>query len=335
MITGAQRLFLLAELGRSFPHSFQKGTLTMARLNCICGAELVGVGLLASLLAAEAGAQLVWQQAMDKYSAILPLTLDNSVYRIRAKPPEGIRPQEVNCDIGITGTVLTDQRGTSANEPGEKVVSGLLELDDIDVQFTDRVFTGYHNIVGDRIIRKYDFDCGINVKYENKKKVAQVELRVGYVLPSGDIEGLTWAKLRRKQRIFAQNIRKCDQCIRDIHELEAEARHWQTAGGNNVQRTLVQARLAGINRKIQTKQRFASRKEEYARDLAAFASITEYLKTKVNGCQIYVHFHYNGDTLPVDIDELKRSRVRPIQVFEYHKDPIRKRAELAEAKAAG
>jgi hypothetical protein len=110
-------------------------------------------------------AQLVWQQSMDQYSAILPLTLDNNVYRIRAKPPAGITPQEVYCDIGITGTALTDQRGTSATDTGEKVVGGLLEHDDIDVQFTDRVFTGHHTDTGDRIIRKYDFDCGIPSRF--------------------------------------------------------------------------------------------------------------------------------------------------------------------------
>src|SRR5687767_13965485 len=97
--------------------------------------------LLASLISAQASAQLVYQQQMDTYSAILPMTLDNNVYRIRAKPPKGIVPQEIICDIGITGTVLTDQRGTSASESGEKAVGGLRELDNIDVMFTDRVFT--------------------------------------------------------------------------------------------------------------------------------------------------------------------------------------------------
>ncbi|MEX2308134.1 MAG: hypothetical protein WD738_11105, partial [Pirellulales bacterium] len=67
--------------------------------------------------------------------------------------------------------------------------------------------------------------------------------------------------------------------------------------------------------------------EEFRRDLDAFVSIEEYLKTKVHGCQVFVHFHHDGKTLPVDIDDLKRSRVRPIQVFEYGKDPVRKRAE--------
>src|SRR3954471_21442564 len=126
---------------------------------------------LLTLSVTEASAQLAYQQKMDKYSAILPMTLDNDVYRVRCKPPEGLAPRDINCDVGITGTVLTDQRGTSSSDPGQKVVSALRTYDNIDVQFADRVFTGYHNLVGDRIIRKYDLDCGINVKYENKVKV--------------------------------------------------------------------------------------------------------------------------------------------------------------------
>ena len=133
--------------------------------------------LMASMFAAKASAQLVWNQEMDKYSAILPLTLDNNVYRVRAKPPEGVEPRDIICEIGITGTVLTDQRGTSASDPGEKVVSDLRNYDDIDVQFADRVFTGNRDYVGNRIVQKYDFDCGINIKYQTKAKVAQVEIR--------------------------------------------------------------------------------------------------------------------------------------------------------------
>lgn len=286
--------------------------------------------LVLSAIANPLSAQLVWQQKMDQYSAILPLTLDNNVYRIRAKPPEGVVPQEINCDIGITGTVLTDQRGTSASDSGEKVVSGLLEHDDIDVQFTDRVFTGHHTWRGDRIIRKYDFDCGINVKYENKKKVAQLEIRVGYVLPSGDIEGLTWAKLRRKERIYAQNIAKCAKCRREINALERDRSHLASVGPDHqVQQIHLQAKLSSIARKIDRLTKFVSREEEFRRDLAAFTSIQEYLKTKVHGTQVYVHFHHNGTTLPVDTADLKRSRVRPIQVFEEGKDPIKNREELA------
>jgi hypothetical protein len=280
-------------------------------------------GLLLAI-AAESNAQLVYQQEMDQYSAILPLTLDNNVYRVRAKPPQGITPQEIICDIGITGTVLTDQRGTSASDSGEKVVGGLLEHDDIDVQFTDRVFTGHHTLVGDRIIQKYDLDCGINIKYENKKKVSQVEIRVGYVLPSGDIEGLTWPKLRRKIRQFQHNLAKCARYKNDIAGLERE-RNALVAGGfrNQVERTRALARISGIGGQITKLDRFASREDEFRRDLEAFVSLDEYLKTKVNGSQVFVHFHHNGKTLPVDIDDLKRSRIRPIQVFEEGKDPIK------------
>lgn len=299
------------------------------------GRIIMAGALVLTTLASQASAQLVWQQKMDKYSAILPLTLDNNVYRIRAKPPEGVKPQEINCDIGITGTVLTDQRGTSASDSGEKVLSGVMAYDDIDVQFSDRVFTGHHTWRGDRIIGKYDFDCGINVKYENKKKVAQLEIRVGYVLPSGDIEGLTWAKLRRKERIYAQNLAKCAKCRREIHALERDRSHLASIRPDHqVQQIHVQAKLSSIARQIDRLTKFASREEEFRRDLAAFASIQEYLKTKVHGTQVYVHFHHNGTTLAVDIDDLKRSRVRPIQVFEETKDPIKTGATSSAPGAA-
>lgn len=275
-----------------------------------------------AIVAHDSRAQLVWNQKMEQHSAILPLTLDNDVYRIRAKPPVGIKPFDIHCDIGITDTVLTDQRGTSAGESGQKVASSLLSRDNLDVHFTDRVFTGHHTLPGDRIIEKYDFDCGINIKYQNKKNVAQVEIRLGYILPSGDIEGLTWAKLRRKQRQYTQNLARCARCKADIAGLQNEYRALSTSGGNEVQQSRAQARMSGINRQIDRLSRFASREGEFQRDLAAFVSLDEYLKTKVNGCQVFVHFHHDGKTLPVDIDELKRNRVRPIQVFEVSKDPI-------------
>jgi hypothetical protein len=291
---------------------------------------------LTTLLLSEAGAQLVWNQKMQKYSAILPLTLEDDVYRVRAKPPEGVKPSDINCDIGITGTVLTDQRGTSAGEAGEKVVSGLMGHDRIDVQFSDRVFTGYHNLVGDRIIQKYDLDCGINVKYQNLKKVAQVEIRVGYVLPSGDIEGLTWSKLNRKLRQFDQNLDKCANCKRDIANLQSERNQLaNTNVDNHVQEMRIKARMTGISTQIRRLDDFASREDEFRRDLAAFKSVNEYLKTKVNGCQVFVHFHYNGKTLPVDIDDLKRSHVRPLQVFEETKDPIKHPQAADSDQAAG
>lgn len=233
----------------------------MSYSNCARMAVIANVVLLTSLLVTRASAQLVWNQEMDEYSAILPLTLDNNVYRIRAKPPEGITPPEINCDIGITGTVLTDQRGTSAGDPGEKVLGGLRGRDDIDVQFTDRVFTGDRDFVGNRIIEKYDFDCGINVQYENLKKVAQLEIRVGYVLPSGDIEGLTWAKLRRKQRIYQQNIAKCGRYKRDIVDLERESEALG-AGDNDVLQMRINARRSGIARQIARLEKYASREEE-------------------------------------------------------------------------
>lgn len=273
----------------------------------------------------EASAQLVYQQKMDNYSAILPMTLDNDVYRVRCKPPEGVAPHDINCDVGITGTVLTDQRGTSTSDPAQKVATGLRGHDRIDVQFADRVFTDKHDLAGNRIIRKNDFDCGINIKYENKAKVAQLEIRIGYILPSGDIEGLTWAKLARKRRAFAQNIALCNRCQNEIANLETERANLQSSDADNaVQRSLIHARLTGINHMIDRKSKYADRKDEFERDLAAFTSIEEYLKTKVIGCQVFVHFHHNNETLPVDVEELKRSRLRPIQVFELAKDPIRK-----------
>ena len=281
--------------------------------------------LLTSLLLAEASAQIVWNgQKMDKYSAILPLTLDNDVYRIRCKPPEGVPPRDITCDIGITGTVLTDQRGTSSSDAGSKVLTDLRGHDNIDVQFADRVYTDNRDGVGNRIVQKYNFDCGINVKYENKLKIAQVEIRVGYVLPSGDREGFTWTKVNTKRRQFVRNIAKCDQYEHDIVDLEgARSSLLSIRPDNGVQQGLIQMKLDGIARSIDRKRRYASRRQIFERDLAAFATVTEYLKTKINGCQVYVLFRHNDETLPVNIDELKRSRIRPIQVFEYAKDPIR------------
>src|SRR4051812_43153810 len=161
-----------------------------------------GFALLISFTAlsvTKANAQLVWNgEKMDTYSAVLPLSLENDVYRIRCKPPEGVQPRDITCDIGITGTVLTDQRGTSSSSPGAKVLGDLRGHDRVDVQFADRVYTDKRDYANNRIVQKYDFDCGINVKYENKLKLAQLEIRVGYVLPSGDREGFTWHKLRTK-----------------------------------------------------------------------------------------------------------------------------------------
>ena len=289
-----------------------------------CGRWIVLV--LACLATVEVQAQLVYQQEMDKYSAILPLTLDQNVYRVRAKPPTGVMPVDINCDIGITGTVLTDQRGTSASDSGEKVLGGVMHKDSIDVLFSDRVFTGHRTLRGDRIVQKFDFDCGINVKYQNKKKVAQLEIRVGYILPSGDIEGLTWSKLNRKRRIYSQNLQKCARYRRDIQNLESERSSLaSTSAENNVQQMRMNARLSGIARTIDRLTKFVSREDEFRRDLQAFASLEEYLKTKVNGTQVYVHFHHDGQTLPVDVEDLKRSRVRPVQVFEEGKDPIKNR----------
>jgi hypothetical protein len=238
--------------------------------------------LLTLFFISEASSQLVYQQKMDKYSAILPMTLDNDVDRVRCKPPEGVKPSDINCDVGITGTVLTDQRGTSSSDAGQKVAAGLRGNDRIDVQFADRVFTDNHDIAGNRILRKNDFDCGINIRYENKVKIAQLEIRIGYILPSGDIEGLTWAKLARKRRQFAQNIATCNRCQNEIANLESERANLQNSGSDNaVQRTLIQARLTGINHMIDRKSKYADRKDEFDRDLVAFTSLEEYLKTKV------------------------------------------------------
>jgi hypothetical protein len=295
-------------------------------MNCVVNLKCrVGMLLLLTLFATEASAQLVYQQQMDKYSAILPLTLNDDVYRVRATPPEGVAPIDVNCDIGITGTVLTDQRGTSASDAGEKVLSSLMHKDKVDVMFSDRVFTGHHTLTGDRIIGNYDFDCGINIKYQNKKKVAQLEIRVGYVLPSGDVEGLTWTKIRRKIRLLGQNIAKCERCDDGISGLDRERSTIISSaeGGNQVQVMRANARLSGIARQIDRLHKYKSQEGDFRRDLAAFASLEEYLKTKVNGTQVYVHFHHDGQTLPVNVEELKRARIRPIQVFEETKDPIK------------
>jgi hypothetical protein len=271
----------------------------------------------------QASAQLVWQQEMKEFSVVLPLTLDNNVIRIRAKPPEGVKPLDINCDIGITGTVLTDQRGTSASDAGEQVVGGLRSHDDIDVQFADRVWTGNRDLVGNRIIEKYDFDCGINIKYQNKLKVAQVEIRVGYVLPSGDIEGLTWGKLARKRRIYEKNIQKCVQYRDDIADMDSRRTLLISESNSDAQaRVRNVGTIAALEKKMRRLEKFASREDEFRRDLAAFRSIDEYLKTKIHGTQIFVHFSYNGETLPADLDELKRSHVRPIQVFAEGNDPI-------------
>jgi hypothetical protein len=194
--------------------------------------------------------------------------------------------------------------------------------DDIDVQFADRVYTGNRDWVGNRMIDKKAFDCGINIKYANLKKVAQLEIRVGYVLPSGDIEGLTWAKLRRKQRQLVRNIAKCCQYQREITSMIAQQQRLASSGTNMVERTVNAVKIDSLSRTINRYQRFTSRHDEFKSDLAAFAGLNEYLKTKIHGCQVYVHFHHAGKTLPVDLAELKRSRIRPIQVFEYAKDPI-------------
>ena len=186
--------------------------------------------------------------------------------------------------------------------------------------------TGNHDYVGNRIIQKYDFDCGINIKYQNKLKIAQVEIRLGYVLPSGDREGLTWSKLAQKRRTFTQNIVRCEQYQRDIADLQSQRSSLQSASSDNaVQANLKLARWTGISPMIDRKSKFADRKEEFERDLAAFNSMNEYLKTKITGTQVYVHFQYKDETLPVNIDELKRNRIRPIQVFEDAKDPIKQR----------
>ncbi len=84
---------------------------------------LVSAALLNTVLVAQSNAQLVWNQKMDKYSAVLPLTFEDDVYRVRAKPPEGVAPRDIHWQIGITGTVLTDKRGTrrwrSGRESGQ------------------------------------------------------------------------------------------------------------------------------------------------------------------------------------------------------------------------
>jgi hypothetical protein len=242
----------------SFTH---QGGLVMRSLRF-----LFAIGALVPV--SQASAQLVWQQEMGKYSVVVPLTLDNNVYRIRAKPPEGVKPQDINCDIGITGTVLTDQRGTSATDSAEKVVGGLRALDNIDVQFADRVWTGNRDLVGNRIVQRYDFDCGINIKYVNKRKVAQVEIRIGYVLPSGDIEGLTWGKLARKTRQFEKNLNKCAQYSRDIADMDARCDELAAASNYDERQRLRNAALINsIERKIGRKQDFVDREDEFRRDL--------------------------------------------------------------------
>jgi hypothetical protein len=283
---------------------------------------------------AEANAQLVWNgEKMEKSSAILPLSLENEVYRIRCKPPEGVKPRDSTCDFGITGTGLTDQRGTSSTDAGAKVLGDLRGHDNIDVQFADRVYTDKHDYANNRIVQKYDFDCGINVKYQNKLKIAQLEIRVGYVLPSGDREGFSWTKINTKRRQFVTNIANCDRCEGDIVNLENTRNNLLAVRADNpAQQGLIGMKLDGIARQIDQKRRKAARKEIFERDLQAFASVQEYLKTKINGCQVYVRFRYDDKTLPVDIEELKRLRVRPIQVFENAKDPIKNESTLSSSE---
>ena len=122
-----------------------------------------------------------------------------------------------------------------------------------------------------------------------------------------------------------QNLAKCDRCRNEIADLEEECEMLESSGSNNVERMVIASRISNRRRQIARKLKFVDREEEFRRDLAAFDSLEEYLKTKIHGCQVYVHFQHDGNTLPVDLDELKRSRVRPIQVFEYGKDPITNR----------
>lgn len=104
--------------------------------------------------------------------------------------------------------------------------------------------------------------------------------------------------------------------------LAAFVRRFPATIDNAVERALATARINSISNKIRNRRKFVQRRAEFERDLAAFTSMEEYLKTKIHGCLIFVHFHHDGETLPVDVGELKRSRIRPVQVFEYGKDPI-------------
>ena len=69
----------------------------MGSLNCRYIVAFECVVLLSSFFATEAAGQLVYQQKLDKYSAILPLTLDDDVYRVRCKPPDGVAPRDVTA----------------------------------------------------------------------------------------------------------------------------------------------------------------------------------------------------------------------------------------------
>lgn len=51
------------------------------------------VFLLFFLLDQPATAQLSWDENMEKFSVVLSMTLDNNVYRVRAKPPKGVAPR--------------------------------------------------------------------------------------------------------------------------------------------------------------------------------------------------------------------------------------------------
>jgi hypothetical protein len=135
---------------------------------------------------------------------------------------------------------------------------------------------------------------------------------------------LTWAKIARKKRQLTQNVATCGTYQRDIDNLVRERDQLlSTAADNAVQATLIKSRLGGISRLIDRRTKYVDRREEFERDLAAFVSIEEYLKAKLIGTQVSVRFDYKDQILPVDVDELKRNRLRPIQVFEDAKDPIK------------
>ncbi|MFL6543959.1 MAG: hypothetical protein ACJ8LM_02100, partial [Candidatus Udaeobacter sp.] len=121
-----------------------------------------------------------------------------------------------------------------------------------------------------------------------------------------------------------QDINKCERCQKDMEDLTSQRANLQAAvAANAVEKMHIISGLRGISLKMDRAAKYADRRGEFERDLAAFTSLEEYLKTKVTGCQVFVHFHHNADTLAVDVEELKRSRLRPIQVFEYAKDPVR------------
>jgi len=250
------------------------------------------------------------EELMDDYSAVVPLTLEKRVMRLVAAPPEGTKPNDIMCDIGVTGTVLTNARGVPSHGDPETVIRNMVNNDKVDVLFSDRYL---HRRGGEH---KTDFYVGLKVKYLTKLKVAQVEIRGVYSLPSGDLEPLTYKGALRKRRLLRQQLNKCNSAHRACPDLREEVRGWEreTQRGNNVHVAVASSQLHRSLGRLNKAERYASRIPEIERDLDAFNAIDEYLKVKIHGSAVYVRFHTRGETIPVDVGKLRKRKIIPIRV---------------------